>query len=355
MRKWEIKYNELKNGNLDQDIQQLKQKVEQKSATREEYKEYNKLLKIKDNMPKIANILEYKGKISEDIAKIEKELETLKKSEYFNENSEKLSKASKAIDIKMNMISEEKLNVQKQLKNTKLTKEQREELLNKSKELDKEMDDNNQKYVKLQSILEGKNRVESQVPAESREELENRKNELLQKRSKCNLVGRNLVEGLSWNSIEMNLDKWKDKTFTAKKAQTKDAETVETKTEGTRAEETYAEEEQEENLPAKVGIFTKMKNKISSLVKKIFKSRNKEKTVETDNAEVTKPEESEKTERDDFTKYLREVAEKGYKEVNKEKAMKRLEELKKEAYKRETEKYGEEYAKRSMKQEDNER
>ncbi len=350
MRKWEVKYNELKSGNLDQDIQQLKQKVEQKSATREEYKEYNKLLKIKDNMPKIANILEYKGKISEEITKIEKELEALKKLEYINENSEKLNNTSKVIDAKMNKISEEKLNIEKQLKNTKLTKEQREELLSKNKELDKEMANNNQQYVKLQKILEGKTRLENQTPSASREDLENRKNELLQKRSKCNLVGRNLVEGLSWNSIEMNLDKWKDRTFTAKKAQTKDAETVETRT-----EETHTGEEQEENLPAKVSVFAKIKNKISNLVKNIFKSRNKEKTVEIDNDEVTKPEESEKTERDDFTKYLREVAEKGYKEVNKEEAMKKLEELKKEAYKRETEKYGEEYAKRSMKQEDNER
>lgn len=344
MRKWEIKYNELKNGNLDQNIQQLKQKVEEKSATKEEYKEYNKLLKIKANMPKIANILEYKGKISEDLEKIEKELKILEKLEYLNENSEKISNVSKSIDIKMNKILEEKLDIQKQLKNQKLTNEQRKELVNRGKELDKEMDDNNQKYIKIQTALERKTIVENQVQGLSIEELESKRNELLQKRSKCNLVGKNLVEGLSWDSIEMNLDKWKDRTFTAKKAPTKDAETVKTKT-----EETYTIEEQEENLPAKVGIFTKIKNKISSIIKNIFKPKNNEETIEIDSDEVAK------TERDEFTKYLKEVAEKGYKEVNKEEAMKKLEQLKKEAYKRETEKYGEEYAKRSLKEDDNQR
>ena len=43
MRKWEEKYEKLKNGEFDARIDELKQKVDEKKATREEYAEYQKL------------------------------------------------------------------------------------------------------------------------------------------------------------------------------------------------------------------------------------------------------------------------------------------------------------------------
>lgn len=351
MRKWEIKYNELKNGKLDVKLQDLKPKVEGKIATKEEYKEYNKALKVKENMPKIANIIEYRDTLTKDIEKIEEGLKTLKELENGEENSRKIDKIGMIIESRMSKLLEAKESVQKQLKNTKLTDEQKKELLDKSKKIDKEIDANNEQYVKLQDVIDKKAKMEEQRPSASREELENKKNELLQKRSKCNLVGKNLVEGFSWDSIEMNLDKWKDRTLTAKKTVAKDSEKVTANSN----EKIDIEEEQEENLPAKVGRFTKIKNaftKFTNIFKNIFKPKDIDE-IEEENSATDK--EKVETERDEFTKYLREVAEKGYKEVSKEEAKKRLEELKKEAYKRETEKYGEEYAKKSMQIDDEER
>lgn len=50
MSKWEDKYEKLKNLEFDARIDELKEKKSNKTATREEYKEYEKLSKAKNNL-----------------------------------------------------------------------------------------------------------------------------------------------------------------------------------------------------------------------------------------------------------------------------------------------------------------
>ena len=57
MRKWEEEYNKYINGEMSEVIEKLKEKVENKSATKEEYNEYKKMDKIQSNIYKVTNIL----------------------------------------------------------------------------------------------------------------------------------------------------------------------------------------------------------------------------------------------------------------------------------------------------------
>lgn len=78
MNKWEDKYEKLKNGEFDARIDELKDKANNKTATKEEYKEYEKLSKSKNNLGKVENVLEYREKLKEELNELKQEVETRK-------------------------------------------------------------------------------------------------------------------------------------------------------------------------------------------------------------------------------------------------------------------------------------
>lgn len=393
MRKWEMNYNKLKNGELDIAIKKLEPKMDKKSMTKEEYKEYNRLLKVKENMPKIANIIEYRERLTKQIAVLDKEIEAVERLEFFETNSEKIDRMFKRTNAQLNKLVSEKATIEKQLKNKNLSQEEKDELLAKKRNITEEIDANNEKYAKMQRVLGQKDRIEKNHGKYSKEQLEARKNTFLQRVSKCNMVGNKLVKGLSWDSIEMDLENWQDTRLISKEPITKkiertteERENFEIVSNETRESSKVTNTESKEikvteNLPTKVSRFTKIKNAIKNWVKNTFRpgyekdeeheQYEEDKEENTPKASVTDKKES--LERSKFTKYLKEVAEKGYKEVEKERVMKEREkeiqnkkearekaiqkhkELKKEAYERETEKYGKEYAERSMKSEEDQR
>lgn len=73
MNKWEDKYEKLKNGEFDARIDELKDKANNKTATKEEYKEYEKLSKSKNNLGKVENVLEYREKLKEELNELKQE------------------------------------------------------------------------------------------------------------------------------------------------------------------------------------------------------------------------------------------------------------------------------------------
>ena len=76
MNKWEDKYSKLKNGQFDARIDELRDKEDNKTATKEEHKEYEKLSKAKNNLGKVENVLEYREKLKEDLEDLKREIET---------------------------------------------------------------------------------------------------------------------------------------------------------------------------------------------------------------------------------------------------------------------------------------
>ena len=69
-REWERLYEQYQNGEIDEEFNKLKEKMENHKLGREEYKEYEKMTKIKGNISKVKNILELRGKLQKDIEEI---------------------------------------------------------------------------------------------------------------------------------------------------------------------------------------------------------------------------------------------------------------------------------------------
>ena len=87
MNKWEDKYEKLKNGEFDARIDELKDKANNKTATKEEYKEYEKLSKSKNNLGKVENVLEYREKLKEELNELKQEVETRKDAVLANQET----------------------------------------------------------------------------------------------------------------------------------------------------------------------------------------------------------------------------------------------------------------------------
>lgn len=368
------KYEQLKNSNLDQELKQLANKVKEKTISSEEYKKYNRLLKIKQNMPKIENILEYRDVLINDSKEIEKEIVKREQLETAKKENEKLENS-------LTEMLKEKGELQKKLKKAEKP-EEKIEIEEKIKKIDSTINENNSEFKKNQHIINnGKEMEDSNLM----EELQKAKENTMTKISKCNMVANNLIRGLSWSSIEVNLDKWKERKYTTGK---EDSKKIKKKKEARKSEgkdekrpiegvkkivqnigkkiEQYNEinnltdfeeepKKKKENnkdnkLPVEVSEFDKKHPRIAKMknwFKKIFKSDKETKTTTEEIKEL-------KGEREDFKKYLKEIAEKGYEQVEKDhkderrkNAKDRFEKMKEEAYKRETERYGKDYAEKS--------
>lgn len=211
MSKWEDKYEKLKNGEFDERIDELKEKESNKTATREEYKECEKLSKAKNNLGKVENVLEYREKLKSDLKDLKQEIETRRDAVLANQESKKLEE-------ELAEITEEIIKTEKELKNPEIKEDRKNELIAKREELYGKRDENNSKYAKAQKALEGEFNRKGELKDLSKKELEDKALLLKTRISKCNMVAKNLLNGASWDTINLKLDNWdKDKRFTKKK------------------------------------------------------------------------------------------------------------------------------------------
>jgi len=352
MSKWEDKYNQYKDGGIDNVISELLSKG---ITTKEQKKEYAKLVKIKEKMPQIDNVIEYRDKLKEELNQLKAEIETRK---TLAQASEEIQKLGREIDE----LQEQSQKIAKQLKDPKITDEKR-------AELQAEQDKIGPKMAKAQdTIQENENILNSNLGRKneqselSTDEIKNKVVDTQTKISKCNLVAHNLLNGLNWDLINMKLDNWQDKKFTSKDGKLE--ENIKRKREEKVNEfmENYApnlddetpgrdDETSENNKPAltfadkhprlaKIGNFFKG-------IRDRFTKKEKEDIQSTEPKEPVKKEES-------FKEYIREVAEKGLdgiaaeeKAARQKAAKQKLEEMRTANRVAEAVKYGPEYAKQS--------
>ena len=71
----EEEYEAFKNKNIEEIYQNLKVKVESKKCTQKEYKEYQKVSNLKDNLFIIENLMNYINDLKKEILRLEKEKE----------------------------------------------------------------------------------------------------------------------------------------------------------------------------------------------------------------------------------------------------------------------------------------
>lgn len=377
MNKWEDKYEKLKNGEFDARIDELKDKANNKTATKEEYKEYEKLSKAKNNLGKVENVLEYREKLKEELNELKQEVETRKDAVLANQESKKLEE-------ELVKITEEIIKTEKELKDSEIKEDRKNELLAKREELYGKRDENNSRYAKAQKALEGEFSREGELKNLSKKEIEDKALLLKTRMSKCNMVAKNLLNGASWDTINLKLDNWdKDKRFTRKK----DEKSVEnTKNENSNLEkevsgnaslENKSEELDERDLfsDSKSEAYNKNKQlmfekkhprlaKIQSWFKKMFgkeekmlpepEEKGKSEKIKAASA-LNKTEESKEQDEDkSFREYIKAVAEKGMdgvsmeeKVAKQEKAERKLAEMRKANRAAEAEKFGQDYAEKS--------
>lgn len=377
MSKWEDKYEKLKNGEFDARIDELKEKKSNKTATREEYKEYEKLSKAKNNLGKVENVLEYREKLKEDLKDLKQEIEIRRDAVLANLESRELEE-------ELAKITEEIIKTEKELKNPEIQEDRKNELLAKREELYGKRDENNSKYAKAQKALEGEFNREGELKDLSKKEIEDKALLLKTRMSKCNMVAKNLLNGASWDTINLKLDNLdKDKRFTRKK----DEKSVEnTKNENSNLEkevsgnaslENKSEELDERDLfsDSKSEAYNKNKQlmfekkhprlaKIQSWFKKMFgkeekmlpepEEKGKSEKIKAASA-LNKTEESKEQDEDkSFREYIKAVAEKGMdgvsmeeKVAKQEKAERKLAEMRKANRAAEAEKFGQDYAEKS--------
>jgi len=359
-RKWEEKYNKYQNGDMDAKYTELQEKIQNKAATKEEYKELQEIEKTINNIPKVQNVLELREQLQKELNEIKAEIARIQTLKGANEEE-------RVLDDEVNKISAEISRVEKELKNKDLTPEQAEKLNQEYANLIAKRDANNKKYQDIQKVFaDNKKSSSDKLNEMSMEELNSKAFELSTKISKCNMVANNLMRGLPWDKIELNLDNWKSRKFTT---QEKISEKVKTGTEGKDVnveelgEKIILETERQMSLTPKSDF--EVKHPRLAKIKNWFKEKFEKfkKFIVMDEEEIYNEENDSKENKDnEFKKYIKEVAEKGLDGINEEKEIEAAKKLlekqkayKKAAYERETEKFGKEYADRSYNDEDTER
>lgn len=404
--KYQKIYDEFKNGEKDKRLEELKAKIESKTATQVEYKEAKAIEKAKQNIQKVDAIIKLQEKLKSEAEKIEKEILARERKTKL---SEELDKEAEKLETELSNLETERENISKELKNA--TGENKAVLIVKLKETELKIEKNNEKYqknLKTKLNIQEIEKDDNEHKEISLDDLNNKYNELQNKASKCNLAIINLLKGRNWDDIEQKLDNYQNRKFTINKDKNikKDKENTESnkgisdkeledieKNLSKKAEEienkARKEIEQEEILEveesslveqskfakrfprlAKIGnwfksIFNKNKN-VSVEEKGNIEKENIEKetvkntTVENKNNkyEQRTVDEIINSNENNFKKYLKEISEKGYDEYIKEttetRTAEKLKEAKKQAYERETKKFGEEYAKKSYNKKEDE-
>ena len=229
-RKWEKDYEKYSTMNLDDEIKKIETEVRGiktsqagiKDPTSKEYKEgkenqkskekeLNKMKALKQNMPQVKRTMDLKEKLENKL----KELNAQKKEV---EATKKLGEEGKKLEEDLAKLIEKENKIKEALKNPKLTDDQKKILQDELSKNALAQKDNHMKFSKNQLDLSAK----LNSPLQKKDfdkEIQATKNMI----SKCNFIGRNLMEGKRMQEITVSLNKWDDKKFVDKTEKTKKA------------------------------------------------------------------------------------------------------------------------------------
>lgn len=398
-KKWEDIYNKYQNGEMDVRLEELKNKVSEKTANQEEYKEIRRIEKIKSNLKMINNIRELQNKLDEEADRLEEEI--IKGND--GKTIAKLDKELEKLEEELNKLNAEKEKIQEKIKASK-DEEEKEKLESKLKDIDKKIEQNNSKYSENRKDRE--ELVKDNENKDDKMSLKDKKNKwnmIKNKSVKCELAMINLLNGRDWDCIEKKLDEYKDIKFTSKQKVTNVAKNIkdarnkertsetsertsrsEERTSGTRVRTEVSEERKSEveeramtvksEFDEKHPILSKIKNWCVNFYKKYidvkyepyddYKKRKEQelqgqKTEQTEKTkEITKKNDDRiiediiKSKDNQFKKYLKDYAEKGKEQLAEENRNEKIKKMKEQAYARESAKFGKDYAEKSYHKEE---
>ena len=225
-RNWEIEYEKYKSTDTQVKLEELKNKLDAKTITRQEYDEYQKMLKVIDNLPKVENVIEYMEKLDQDLSVLKEEIRAREEQRQIEEKRIKPENLEKELEANLNkqyeLIAKRKeinkkiaLTSDKQeIEKLKLEKEEVNQELSK---LELQAKQNNDIFVEMHSTKkENKKLTKKDLAKYSDEDLREKCFEISAMISKCNMVASNLMKGLSRDSLQVKLEGWKDRKFTSK-------------------------------------------------------------------------------------------------------------------------------------------
>lgn len=274
MRKWEEKYESYKNGEMKQRFEELKKKSDNKEISIEEYKELQKMTKIMDNLPKVENLMEYINQLDNNLVLLKSEYGARNEVDNAKDNASKLDQE---IQKNMNRQMEIKEKIKEINGNMKNLSEDEKQGAEKEKatlkkeylDLQKAAKNNNEKYIGVTSKLDNIQK-NNELKKYGKEEMREECFKIASKISKSNMVANNLMNGYSRESIQINLDNWKDRKFTAKTPlplTRREMENKKVKKEDTEKEN--IEKENTENKTMEMTEYNEFQNEFPRLAKRL--------------------------------------------------------------------------------------
>ena len=101
-RNWEIEYEKYKSTDTQVKLEELKNKLDAKTITRQEYDEYQKMLKVIDNLPKVENVIEYMEKLDQDLSVLKEEIRAREEQRQIEEKRIKPENLEKELEANLN-------------------------------------------------------------------------------------------------------------------------------------------------------------------------------------------------------------------------------------------------------------
>lgn len=220
-KRWEDWYEKFKEPSIQDKYKKLEEKVINKTISKDEYAEYQKMQKIANNIPKVDNLIEFMEKLESEFEAYKEEYKT----RTDKGNSKSLEDLEK--DMNYNMQKQDELIAKRKEINKKIAtitdKEEVLRLQNEKEDINQELsklrfqaDKNNIEFARIKSEENEPKQINTKFYRYSDEELRTKCFKISSMISKCNMVATNLMKGLSVDSIQVKLENWEDKKFTAK-------------------------------------------------------------------------------------------------------------------------------------------
>ena len=192
---------EVKDGKLTNEQRKqarLNQNPERKEKIEAEKK---RLTKIKENFPKIENVLKYREILQKRLDEIKNELSYRQKLEAASTKSQESDEEYKELTLQKEKAKEELKNIPEN------ETERREEVKKRIKEINQKQDNNQLEFSKTQEILINNSTRRAPLSNKTSHELNSKMLETGSMISKCNFACRLMMAGRSSNDISINNSK----------------------------------------------------------------------------------------------------------------------------------------------------
>lgn len=222
VQKWEQEYNKVKaeapknSKELDELIKKERllkvQGKELSQGDKKTLKELQNKKRIYDNIDKVENVIELKGKLEKDRKAIQDELKSRDESKKLSQESEKIDNDLQELNKQLREKKKELKELREALKNQtnqeKLTElgKKEVELTDSIEKINKKVNQNNKKFMKNQEDL-ANNSKKSELSNKTSDELKKEEEEIGSKIGKCCYVGKRLMEGQSVEYILIDYEK----------------------------------------------------------------------------------------------------------------------------------------------------